>query len=134
MFWKLIRERSHSSFFASKGTLHFPFELFSLDILDPFKERIFGDIFCWLSFYRPHRRLRLYLIYLPLLLWVLSQLGLIEYAFIKIYWNKIKWWTVWKVWTQFSWFVSCILSCTHSTKRFVSKGKVKADKERHRLK
>ena len=46
----------------------------------------------------------------------------------KIYWNKIKWWTVWKVW---SWFVSGT-SEHHSTRRFGSEGKVKADKGSHR--
>ena len=55
MFLKWILERSHSSFLPPKA-LHFTFcdILFSF-FLDISSKREFWDIFCWLSFYRPHR-------------------------------------------------------------------------------
>ena len=81
MFLKWILEISHSSFLPPKA-LYFTF--CDILFLDFPSKREFLDIFCWLSFYRPQRRLRPYLIYLALLL---SLLPICSY------------------WTRFSWFL-----------------------------
>ena len=75
MFFKLILERGHSSFLPRKPLYLLRF----ISGIWIFKESLFGNMFCWLSFYRPQRRLRLYLIYLPMLLQVSFQFDLIEH-------------------------------------------------------